>query len=130
MRKKILMTAAIFGALAVVAGAFGAHWLEGNLSIKRLEVWNTAVQYQFYHSIALLFTTSLTRYKTRLVGHIYNLFTYGMILFCGTLYLLACSDLLGWSWIHLIGVITPIGGLMFIAGWVVIGCVGLRNKFV
>ena len=128
MKKKIIITASVFGVLAVIAGAFGAHGLEGLLSPKNMEVWHTAVQYQFYHVFALLFLSTLSRFKTRLIGHCYYLFTIGIVLFSGSLYLLACNDLLDWSWIPVAGPITPIGGLLFIAGWVMLGIAALRNK--
>ncbi len=59
MKKRIIITASVFGILAVVAGAFGAHGLQGSLSPKNMEVWHTAVQYQFYHVFALLFLSTL-----------------------------------------------------------------------
>ena len=130
MKKKIIITASIFGLLAVIAGAFGAHGLQGLLSPKDLEVWHTAVQYQFYHVFALLFLSTLTRYKNRVTNDCYYLFTFGIIFFSGSLYLLACRDLFGWSWLQVMGPITPIGGLLFIAGWIILGIAALRNKFV
>jgi uncharacterized membrane protein YgdD (TMEM256/DUF423 family) len=121
MKKRIIFTACIFGALAVIAGAFGAHGLEGKLSAKNMEVWHTAVQYQFYHTFALLFLSTLTRHKTRLIGQCYYLFMFGIILFSGSLYLLAFSDLTDWSWLPVLGPVTPIGGAMLIAGWILLG---------
>ena len=128
MKKKIIITASIFGALEVIAGAFGAHGLQGKLSPKNMEVWHTAVQYQFYHVFALLFLSTLTRFKTRLVGHCYYLFTLGIVLFSGSLYLLACSELLDWSWIPVVGPITPLGGLLFIGGWIMLGFAAPKTK--
>jgi uncharacterized membrane protein YgdD (TMEM256/DUF423 family) len=128
MKKKIIVTACVFGVLAVIAGAFGAHGLEGKLSPKNLQVWHTAVQYQFYHVFALLFLSTLTRYKTRLVNDSYNLFTYGIIFFSGSLYMLSCSELIGWSWLPVLGPITPLGGLMFIAGWIVLAIIPFKER--
>jgi uncharacterized membrane protein YgdD (TMEM256/DUF423 family) len=128
MKKRIVVTASVFGMLAVIAGAFGAHGLEGLLSPKNLEVWRTAVQYQFYHVFALLFLANLTRSRTRLVNDCYYLFSFGIIFFSGSLYLLSCRGLLGWSWLPLIGPVTPIGGLLFIGGWVTLGVAALRDK--
>lgn len=128
MNKQIILTAAFFGLLAVIAGAFGAHALQSVLNPKQLEVWHTAVQYQFYHVFALLFLATLTRFKNNMVLTTYYLFTFGIILFSGSLYLLACRDLLGWSWIHFFGPVTPIGGLLFIIGWVTLAIAGYKNK--
>ena len=91
MKKRIIITAAVFGALATIAGAFGAHGLDGVISPKNLQVWNTAVQYQFYHVAALGILSTLTRYRIKIVRHSYYLFMAGTILFCGSLYLLACD---------------------------------------
>lgn len=129
MKKRIIITAAIFGMLAVIAGAFGAHGLQESIAAKDLEVWHTAVQYQFYHVFALLFLSTLTRYKARLVFHCYYLFSLGIILFSGSLYLLACSELIGWPWLQAMGPVTPIGGLLFIAGWVTLAIAVSKIRF-
>jgi uncharacterized membrane protein YgdD (TMEM256/DUF423 family) len=128
MKKKLIITASAFGALAVVAGAFGAHGLEGLLSAKNMEVWHTAVQYQFFHVFALLFLSKMTRHKTRLINDCYYLFTFGIVFFSGSLYLLSCRDLLGWRWIQFVGPVTPLGGLFFIGGWVTLGIAAITNK--
>ncbi len=128
MNKQIIITASVFGALGVVAGAFGAHSLQASLSARNLEVWHTAVQYQFYHVFALLFLSVFTGTKSKLLIATYYLFTFGIILFCGSLYLLACRDLLGWGWLPIIGPVTPIGGLLFIIGWITLGLAAFRNK--
>jgi uncharacterized membrane protein YgdD (TMEM256/DUF423 family) len=128
MKKRIIITASAFGTLAVIAGAFGAHGLEGSLSLKNMEVWHTAVQYQFYHVFALLYLSKLTRYKTRLINDCYYLFTFGIIFFSGSLYLLSCRELLDWRWLPVIGPVTPFGGLLFIAGWITLGIAALRNN--
>jgi uncharacterized membrane protein YgdD (TMEM256/DUF423 family) len=128
MNKQIILTASFFGMLAVIAGAFGAHALKAVLNATQLEVWHTAVQYQFYHVFALLFLSTFTRFKNNIVLTTYYLFTFGIILFSGSLYLLACRDLLGWGWLPMVGPVTPIGGLLFIAGWVTLAIAGYRNK--
>ena len=128
MNKQIILTASLFGVLAVIAGAFGAHALKSVLNPAQLDVWHTAVQYQFYHALALLFLSSLTRFKNNMVLTTYYLFTFGIVLFSGSLYLLACRDVLGWSWLPMVGPVTPIGGLLFIAGWVTLAIAGYKNK--
>jgi uncharacterized membrane protein YgdD (TMEM256/DUF423 family) len=128
MNKQIIITASLFGVLAVIAGAFGAHALRASLSPKQLEVWQTAVQYQFYHVFALLFLSTFSRFKSKLITSIYYLFTFGIIFFSGSLYLLSCRDLLGMPGLAAIGPITPIGGLLFIIGWVMLALAAIRNK--
>ena len=128
MKEKIIVTASVFGVLAVIAGAFGAHSLQGDLSAKNLEVWHTAVEYQFFHVFAILFLSTLTRFKIKLINECYYLFSLGIICFSGSLYLLACRDLLGWNWLSIIGPLTPLGGLLFIAGWLALGVAAYKHK--
>jgi uncharacterized membrane protein YgdD (TMEM256/DUF423 family) len=128
MNKKIIITASLLGMLAVIAGAFGAHGLQGSLSPRNLEVWHTAVQYQFYHVFALLFLSTCTRFKSGYITACYFLFTFGILLFSGSLYLLSCRDLLGWPWLRIMGPVTPLGGLLFIAGWLTLLIAAFKNK--
>lgn len=128
MNKQIIITASFFGMLAVIAGAFGAHGLKAVLSQQQMEVWHTAVQYHFYHVFALLFLSTFARFKSGLIMASYYLFTVGIILFSGSLYLLACRDILGWGWIPAMGPVTPLGGVLFIAGWVTLALAAYRNK--
>jgi uncharacterized membrane protein YgdD (TMEM256/DUF423 family) len=95
--------------LAVALGAFGAHWLKGTLEARNLvEVWNKAVLYHFVHAIAL-FVLALAGSTNR--GAWWLLFA-GIIIFSGSLYVMALTGILR------LGAITPIGGLCFLAGWV------------
>ncbi len=128
MKKKILITATIFGALAVITGAFGAHGLSAKLKPQDMQVWNTAVQYQFYHVFALIGLSALSRYQTRLINDCYYLFSFGIILFSGSLYLLATRELTELSWIKVIGPVTPLGGVLFIGGWITMAIAATKNK--
>lgn len=128
MNKKIIITAALFGAVAVVLGAFGAHGLKQYLQPAQLDVWHTAVQYHFYHVGALLFLSTFTRFKNKLIAASYYLFTLGIVFFSGSLYLLSCRDVLGISWAGVLGPITPVGGLLFIAGWLCLAAAAFRDK--
>ena len=104
---------AVIGGLGVIAGAFGAHGLEGKLDSRALEVFETAAKYQMYHAPALLAVGLLTLQGRR--GRMLDLagwsFLVGVLIFSGTLYALAFT---GIRWL---GAITPIGGLGLIAGW-------------
>jgi len=128
MNTRIITTAAILGMLAVITGAFGAHALKAKLEPPQLQVWGTAVQYQFYHVFALLFLAALNKSDSNLVYASYWLFTFGILFFSGSLYLLSCSGVLQWSWLRILGPITPIGGLLFIAGWVTLALSALKGK--
>ncbi len=129
MNKRIIITAAFFGAIAVILGAFGAHALKRILSDYGIEIWNKAVQYQFYHTLALLFLSTFARYKNRLINFASYCFTFGIILFSGSLYLLALRDYLQLGGITgILGPITPIGGLLFILGWIALLLAAIRDK--
>ena len=128
MNKQIIITASVFGMLAVITGAFGAHGLKALLPASQLEVWHTAVQYNFYHVFALLFLSTFARFKNRLIVASYYFFTIGIVFFSGSLYLLSCRSILGWDWLIALGPITPLGGLLFILGWLMLALAAFRNK--
>lgn len=128
MNKRIILTAAFFGAWAVILGAFGAHGLEGKISAQSLSNWHTAVQYQFYHTLALLFLSTFSRARISFINAAYVAFILGIFFFSGSLYLLSTRTLTGIGFIHLIGPITPLGGLSFIVGWICLFFAALRNK--
>jgi uncharacterized membrane protein YgdD (TMEM256/DUF423 family) len=127
MDKQIIFTAAILGALAVVLGAFGAHGLRAYLQPQQIEIWNKGVQYHFYHVFALLLLAALPIAKGNLVYASYWCFTLGILFFSGSLYLLSCREALKWDWLKIMGPITPVGGLLFIAGWVMLAMAALRK---
>jgi uncharacterized membrane protein YgdD (TMEM256/DUF423 family) len=128
MNKRIILTAAFFGALAVVFGAFGAHSLKALIDDYALGIWGKGVDYQFYHVFALLFLSTFGRFRNKLVDWSYYCFTAGIVLFSGSLYLLATREILQLSFVNFLGPITPIGGLFFIAGWVLLFLAALRHK--
>lgn len=119
MNKIILITAALLGALSVVLGAFGAHALKSRLSTDALNIFETAVRYQFYHVFALLTVGILSQYFTgSFLLWSGRLFIYGIILFSGSLYLLTYFKAAGNDNMNWLGAVTPFGGLCFIGGWI------------
>jgi len=128
MNKRIILTAAFFGVLAVILGAFGAHGLKSIVNSDALGIWAKGVEYQFYHVFALLFLSTFARFRNKLIDWSYYCFTAGILLFSGSLYLLATREVLNLSFINILGPITPIGGLFFIAGWVLLFFAALRHK--
>jgi uncharacterized membrane protein YgdD (TMEM256/DUF423 family) len=118
MHKSFLRTASLLGALAVALGAFGAHALKGRVSEVLLNAFETGVRYQFYHVLALMMLGLIYKdIKNKWIRISGNLFIAGIILFSGSLYALtfiSTAARSGFSWI---GVITPFGGLAFVAGW-------------
>ncbi len=128
MNKRIILTAAVFGMLAVILGAFGAHGLKDRISVDALSIWSKGVEYQFYHTFALLFLSTFVRFKNRLVNLAYFSFTLGILFFSGSLYLLATREITHLSFANIIGPITPLGGLLFILGWVFLFLAALRHR--
>lgn len=116
MEKKIITTAAVFGMIAVILGAFGSHALKKVLPIEQIITFQTGIRYQMYHVFYLLFigTTTLINQKTKKI--IYNFTLTGIILFCGSIYLLATNSLTLIDF-KIIGFVTPIGGLFLIISW-------------
>ena len=119
MSKKIIVFAAVFGMLAVIFGAFGAHGLKELLSVEQLSAFETGVKYQMYHALMLLFVgmSQQVSYKSKKV--ILYLVTAGIILFSGSIYLLSTREIVGVD-VRSIGFITPIGGLLFISAWAIL----------
>jgi uncharacterized membrane protein YgdD (TMEM256/DUF423 family) len=120
MHKAIIKTAAIIGALSVMLGAFAAHTLKEILEPASLQIFETAVRYQFYHVFALLAVGILYKeFPVKLMIWAGRLFVSGIVLFSGSLYLLCYvkHNQLPLNWL---GAITPFGGLAFIAGWIMV----------
>lgn len=128
MNKRIIVIASVFGILAVMLGAFGAHGLKKLLSADELDTWHTAVQYQFYHTFALLFLSTFSRFRSRAINAASWFFTFGILLFSGSLYLLSAKDILNITNVNFLGPLTPIGGLLFILGWVSLLVATIKNK--
>lgn len=121
--KTFLAIAAINGLLAVALGAFGAHGLKGRLTESLMSAYQTAVQYHFYHTLALLGLAILMQRvgKKALLMTSGYLFIAGMVLFSGSLYWMAFG---GPRWL---GPVTPLGGLTFLAGWLLLFIAALRS---
>jgi len=128
MNKRIILTASFFGMTAVALGAYGAHGLEGKITEAQLESWGTAVDYQFYHTVALLFLATFSRAKNQYIRFSFVTFTLGILLFSGSLYLLSTRSLTGIGLANILGPITPIGGLCFILGWIGLLIATIKNK--
>jgi uncharacterized membrane protein YgdD (TMEM256/DUF423 family) len=117
MRQLVLrydgLLAGFAGASAVLLGAFGAHALHAALDAAHYELWHTAVEYHFWHALAL--TAAVLCGKRKVSRIAIRAFALGIVIFSGSLYALALGAP---RWI---GIVTPIGGLAFIAGWIALG---------
>jgi uncharacterized membrane protein YgdD (TMEM256/DUF423 family) len=117
---------AVLGSLsalvAVAAGAFGAHALRARVPAELLAVFETGARYQMYHALALLFVAwAATQWPSPAIRAAGWLFVGGTVLFSGSLYLLALSGTRWW------GAVTPLGGLLFLGGWLTLA-VGIWRR--
>ncbi len=116
--RSILLAGALLAATGVMLGAFGAHALGDALGAQRMEWWHTAVQYQMWHAVALV---ALAALPMRL-GVPAFLIGLGTLIFSGTLYLMALTD------VRWLGAITPIGGTLMIVGWLLLAWRSARHR--
>ena len=123
---RVCLTAgAVFGLLGVAGGAMGAHWLQNILDPGDMNTFEIGVRYQMYHALALLATGVLAdRWKSGWFTLACGLFTAGVVLFSGSLYILAFTG------IGSFGAVAPLGGVCLIAGWasLVVGALRYRNQ--
>ncbi|MEJ6476576.1 DUF423 domain-containing protein [Pseudoalteromonas piscicida] len=122
MAKLYLIIGSVFCLLSVALGAFAAHGLKGRLSEYAIGIFNTAAQYQMTHGLAIIATAFLIKWglKAQLAG---GFFIAGVLLFSGSLYLLALT---GMKWL---GPITPIGGTCFLIAWVLLIVQAAKSSF-
>jgi len=119
MNKKILGTAAFLGMLSVILGAYGAHGLEKLVDSESVATFNTGVEYQMYHALLLMMVgiTTFLSHKSKQI--IFYLVVLGVLFFSGSIYGLATNTLSGFDF-KTIAFITPIGGLLLVASWVIL----------
>ena len=128
MSKTFLLIAAILGALSVVLGAFAAHGLKKIVPADAISTFETGVRYQFYHTFALLAVgILLERFHSQAMVWSGYFFLIGILLFSGSLYLLTMLRSTENVGLSKVGIITPIGGLFFVAGWVLL-FIGLLKR--
>ena len=122
MFKNLILTA-ILGLIAVGLGAFGAHALKSSLTVEQLQSFETAVRYQMFHVLVLLFVNGFNHFSNQQKNRISYLFFLGILFFSGSIYLINLTSVTAKS----IWFITPLGGLFFIAGWVLMIVIFLKN---
>lgn len=130
MHKNFVIVAAIFGGLAVALGAFGAHGLQNvTQDEKILHGFQTAVQYQLYHALALLAVAILAdKLSSKWIKWTGYCFITGIILFSGSLYLLTFLKIQDSDAVKFIGPVTPLGGVFFILGWLFLLMATINRK--
>jgi len=118
----LLFIASVFGFLAVAIGAFGAHAVKGAIEPGLYVVYQTGVEYHFYHTFALLgLAVAPERINPRLVKRAAIAFVIGILLFSGSLYLMALTGM------RSLGMVTPLGGVAFLCGWALLGYAALTS---
>ena len=124
MKINFLLAAALAGLSGVLLGAFGAHGLRDMLSPAMLSVYKTGVDYHMWHALALMGVAVLMRHNSdlKLLRYAAWFFISGIVVFSGSLYLLACLNM---TWL---GMITPLGGLSLIGGWAMLALFALKHK--
>ncbi len=130
MHKKFITIGALLGGLSVALGAFGAHGLQRvTEDAKIIQNFQTAAQYQMYHALALIATGILfEKFGSKLLKSAAVLFILGIIFFSGSLYLMTWLKIEGSSAVKAIGPVTPLGGVCFIAGWLLLMTGVLKRK--
>jgi len=119
MDRKIFLLACVTGGLGIVLGAFAAHGLKPLISGSALESFNTGIRYQMYHSFLLFFIGLTTALKSSQKSILLKLILTGLVLFSGSIYVLATNDLTSFNF-KVIGFITPVGGLILITSWLLL----------
>ena len=134
MKKSILVFCSVSGAVAVMLGAMGAHYLkskvgDGILTTENLQSFETGVRYEMYHTLALLLIVLLSeKLNSKLVKYISWFFISGIFLFSGSIYLLSTKSLIGIENFAWLGPVTPLGGLCFITGWILLLIASLKSN--
>ena len=123
MPRLLILIASLFGVTAVAMGAFAAHGLKQVLAAQSLGVLETAVQYQMFHALAILGVAVLALHQPHKALNVTGvLFSLGVVLFSGSLYLLTLTSIKG------LGLVTPIGGVLLMAGWLALMSWALRVR--
>jgi len=120
--RRAALAGAAFGFTGVAAGAFGAHALKARLEPEALAVFDTAARYQLLHALALLASSwAIAQFPGRSARASAALFSAGIVLFSGSLYVLSLTG------VRLFGALTPIGGVLLLLGWLALGWAALRD---
>ena len=129
MNKKFIAAGALLAAIAVALGAFGAHGLKKIVTPEQLDVFKTGVQYQFYHALGIIIAAIIgQQIEHNLIKRAAWLFFFGIIAFSGSLYAMTLFNALNTEGVKWIGAITPVGGLLFILGWIILGLGISKNQ--
>lgn len=127
MKRSIVLSGTFMGMLAIILGAFGAHLLKKYLTVEELNTFEVGVRYQMYHALFLLFLSTRKGIAEKTLKIIYNLVVAGVLLFSGSIYLLATNNLTVFNF-KIIGFATPLGGSLLIIAWAILFVTILKRK--
>ena len=127
MKRRIVLTGAFIGMVAIILGAFGAHLLKKYLTVDELNTFEVGVRYQMYHALFLLFLSTRKEIAEKTLKTIYNLVGAGVFLFSGSIYLLATNSLTLFE-SKIIVFATPLGGFLLIIAWTLLFFTILKRK--
>ena len=127
MNKTIFGTGIVFGVLAVILGAFGAHGLEKLVDAEAIQTFETGVRYQMYHALLLLVLGNTNFLSEKSKALIFYFLVAGIQLFSFSIYLLATNDLTSFDF-KKIALLTPLGGVLLILGWLIFGFLVFKGK--
>jgi uncharacterized membrane protein YgdD (TMEM256/DUF423 family) len=120
---KFLVISAFLGAITIILGAFGAHSLKAVLTQHQLESFETAIRYQMYHVLVLLFVNSYSKFSLKEIKVLNLFFLIGILFFSGSIYAITLGVAASTIWF-----ITPLGGLILIVGWIFMGILMLKKE--
>lgn len=127
MNRKIVITAAVLGLISIVLGAFGAHALKKVLTVEQLVSFETGVRYQMYHALFLLFVGTTQFLTEKAKKYVYYTALTGVILFSGSIFLLATQEISQINF-RFLGPVTPIGGVFLISSWLLLAVYVCKQK--
>lgn len=127
MNRKIVITAAVLGLISIVLGAFGAHALKKVLTVEQLISFETGVRYQMYHALFLLFVGTTQFLTEKAKKYVYYTALTGVILFSGSIFLLATQEISQINF-RFLGPVTPIGGVFLISSWLLLAVHVCKQK--
>ena len=126
MNRTIFLTGTVFGLLAVLLGAFGAHGLEKLVDINAVQTFETGVKYQMYHAFFLLILANVNKIPEQRKKWVFYCVFSGVILFSFSIYLLAINGITSFDF-KSIALLTPLGGTLLVLGWILLGYQSLKN---
>lgn len=129
MSRRFYIAGLVFGVIAVILGAFAAHGLKPLLSLEAMGTFETGVKYQMYHALLLLIIGNMRLNPAPVIQWIFYFLLFGIILFSGSIYLLATNELTGLDF-KILGPVTPVGGSLLIFCWILllVHFIKLKNK--